>query len=394
MAPRGVTERLFRFGTGNLSTTTVAFSPSGATAYALVGETGMVVPINTSNFSKTASFASGVTGPIDDAVTPDGKSLVVVGGTSGTVSVISTSSTATKKTVKVGSGPNALAILPDSLYAYVVNQADGTVSVVSLASTPTVIKTISLPGCTTASYVAAAPNGNTVYVTCAGNYKLWPITVATNTPAATGIAIPQGGCLGAGCLRQVAITPNGTTAYVPSGNYVYPVTLSSQTVGSGIFLNNSGTSVAISPDGAYVLVGLNNNGCACFTDAVWAIQVSTNTIVDTFSSGADEHYSIAFKPITTPQITSPPLPPGKRGVMYTTTLTAEFGSLPYTWKVVPGSGKLPQGLKLNKHTGAISGTPKNRATSSTFTVQVRDKKNKTLHLRPQSSTQVFSISIS
>ena len=90
------------------------------------------------------------------------------------------------------------------------------------------------------------------------------------------------------------------------------------------------------------------------------------------------------------------LPDGTIGHLYpTTTLSANGGNAPYTWKLVPGSGKLPKGLKLNKRTGVISGTPKKTARSSSFTVEVLDKKIKVKHhhATQNSSTEVLSITI-
>ena len=97
------------------------------------------------------------------------------------------------------------------------------------------------------------------------------------------------------------------------------------------------------------------------------------------------------------QITTTSLPNGTPGVAYpATALAATGGNLPYTWKLATGSGKLPKGLKLNKHTGVISGTPKKSAKSSTFTVEVLDKKIKTKgHPATQNTaTKVLSITVS
>ena len=198
--------------------------------------------------------------------------------------------------------------------------------------------------------------------------------------------MPQGLCLDGGCLYQVAITPNGTTAYVAGGDYVYPVTLASETVGPGIFLGAQGWSVAISPDGSYVLVG-RSDACGCYSDDVFAIQVSTNSLVDTFSSGGYEHFSISFMPgppeYSTLSITSPPsttvyLPGSAVAVPYSTALGAIGGHPPYKWKLVHGLGKLPKGLHLNKSTGAIYGTPSSGDAPGNyaFTVEITDTKVK------------------
>jgi hypothetical protein len=63
------------------------------------------------------------------------------------------------------------------------------------------------------------------------------------------------------------------------------------------------------------------------------------------------------------------LPAGTAGTAYTATLSATGGTAPYTWSVTAGS--LPQGLRLNKATGVISGKPK-RAGTAKFTITVTD----------------------
>ncbi len=95
-------------------------------------------------------------------------------------------------------------------------------------------------------------------------------------------------------------------------------------------------------------------------------------------------------------ITSTSLPNGTVHSEYSGSLTASGGNPPYKWKLAPGSGPLPKGLKLNKTTGVIGGVPKYVGTS-TFTVVVIDTKSvKTAHPpRVQNSASgVFSITIS
>jgi hypothetical protein len=61
-------------------------------------------------------------------------------------------------------------------------------------------------------------------------------------------------------------------------------------------------------------------------------------------------------------ITTTSLPAAMHGSTYTTTLTASGGNPPYMW-----SARLPQGLRINRSTGVISGTPRR---SQTFRVSV------------------------
>jgi hypothetical protein len=93
-------------------------------------------------------------------------------------------------------------------------------------------------------------------------------------------------------------------------------------------------------------------------------------------------------------ITTSSLPSATIGQRYSATLAASGGNPPYTWKVVKGMGSLPKGLKLNKKTGVISGTPSTTAVSSTFTVEVLDTKTKTKPKTQDTETKTFTITVS
>ena len=81
---------------------------------------------------------------------------------------------------------------------------------------------------------------------------------------------------------------------------------------------------------------------------------------------ATEALSITIK--AAPTISTTSLPNGEVSVAYSQTLTATYGTTPYTWSI--SSGALPAGLSLSS-AGVISGTPTTAGTSN-FTVQVAD----------------------
>jgi len=85
--------------------------------------------------------------------------------------------------------------------------------------------------------------------------------------------------------------------------------------------------------------------------------------------------------------TSSPLPAAQVGSLYSQTLAASGGLLPYSWSIATGS--LPSGLALSSSTGVLSGTPSTSGTFN-FTVQVADAGQPT----PQTATKAFSLVVS
>jgi hypothetical protein len=72
------------------------------------------------------------------------------------------------------------------------------------------------------------------------------------------------------------------------------------------------------------------------------------------------------------QITTASLPPATTGVPYSAGLALAGGTAPYSWSLAPGS-TLPKGLKLNKSTAVLSGTPaKTDSGTYSFSVEVVD----------------------
>jgi Putative Ig domain len=110
----------------------------------------------------------------------------------------------------------------------------------------------------------------------------------------------------------------------------------------------------------------------------------TVKVVDsaTTQQSATQAFSI-FIPLT---LESTSLPNGAIGTGYNQSVAVGGGTTPYTWSIT--SGSLPAGLSLSASTGAITGTPANNSTSSTFTVKVVDSSSS-----PQNVSSSFTITI-
>ncbi|HYA24209.1 MAG TPA: Ig domain-containing protein, partial [Terriglobales bacterium] len=105
-------------------------------------------------------------------------------------------------------------------------------------------------------------------------------------------------------------------------------------------------------------------------------------------------FTITVNPPPALTITTTSLPGGTVNTPYPSssspggfTLQASFGTPPYTWSIVSGTGSLPAGLTLSS-SGVISGTPTTVGTSS-FTVQVQDSATP----NPATATRSLSITI-
>ena len=91
-------------------------------------------------------------------------------------------------------------------------------------------------------------------------------------------------------------------------------------------------------------------------------------------------------------ITTTSLPGGSDGHAYATTLAAAGGNPPYRWKLV--AGKLPRGLRLQRSTGTIAGTPRRSDSgTSTFTIEVYNQKPPSGSQTQAAGTRKLSITI-
>lgn len=269
-------------GCASVATLTgVALSPDGSIAYATDSSTGRIIPIDTARFTAGTSFSTGGIGTVFIRVSPDDKYLVAGDVTSKIISVIDLRDTAVKAKIPDTDQPLDVAILPNSSTAYVVN-LDGTVSEVSLSGTPHLTKTIHFPspGCDAGSKPSIAADRTQILVSCSND--LWPINVSGNS-FGTPIQVPGVG--------QLAVTPNGSTAYLTGQGGVTPIELATRRVLNTIPLQDA-YGVAVSPDGKYVAIAED----VANASTVELVSTTTERVVDTFDSGGNGPAWLAFAP--------------------------------------------------------------------------------------------------
>jgi DNA-binding beta-propeller fold protein YncE len=175
---------------------------------------------------------------------------MMLGGTMALTALIGTST--------AQAAPAHRAIGPPAWTAYVTSEAGSTVTPINLATntpgTPIPVGNDPLD-------IAITPNGSTAYVTT-GNSGVTPINLATKT-AETPIKVSF--------PSAIAITPNGTMAYVTTGNSgVTPINLATNTPGTLIPVKCCG-AIAITPNGSTAYVTDTPEG------TVTPINLATNT---------------------------------------------------------------------------------------------------------------------
>ena len=200
--------------------------------------------------------------PYAIAITPDGTTAYVPDSFDGTVTPIRLATGIPGTPIKVAQGPLAIAITPDGKTAYVTSISEdparryvprhGVVTPISLATGAPgrPIKVGQGP-----FGIAITPDGTTAYVANSADSTVTPIRLATGTPG-TPINVAQG-------PLAIAITPDGKTAYVtsaladvtrdlfsPRAGDVTPIRLATGTPGRPIQVGRVPSAIAITPDGA------------------------------------------------------------------------------------------------------------------------------------------------
>jgi hypothetical protein len=137
--------------------------------------------------------------------------------------------------------------------------------------------------------------------------------------------------------------------------------------------DTSSQGVTWSLTGAGTLTGSATTGTT-YNAPSSVTTASTATLTATSKADATKTATLTINLVPPPSISTTSLPAGTVGTAYSATLAVTGGVQPYTWSVTTGA--LPDGLKLDGSTGAITGTPTIIDTNPpSFTVQVTDSAN-------------------
>jgi YVTN family beta-propeller protein len=232
----------------------------------------------------------------------------VVNNESGTVSVINTSTNKVVKTIPVGIRAFCLAINRAASFVYVATYNPNTgKSKISVISTSRNSVVATFPSGET-SHMAFALNGKTAYMTeVAGGYYVSVLNTVTRKYMAP-IKVQSG-------AAGLAVTPNGKFLYVVNAvaGTVSVISLATNKVLTNIALpdlqGSSPEEIAISPDGSTAYVTFYNFLNPSGPSGVQVIETATKTVVNTINicgptvlSESQSRWSLAIRAPVRPRI--------------------------------------------------------------------------------------------
>jgi LPXTG-motif cell wall-anchored protein len=227
----------------------IAVTPDGVKAYVARSALGTmnVVDLETGAVGKAPILVGG--SPLDLAMAPDGRAAYVATDVLGSDPRLTSIATDTDKiawSITLPFVPRAIAVAPDGKTAYAVGPGE-MVSVDLENALHPVGKPLDLDG--RSHTIAITPDGTTAFVGYAQHVQL--VTLKPRLALGDPVTLPDNGLAAA---VPVAIAPDGRTAYAANNDAVYPIDVASGGVGPAIPVNGNSINVAVAPDGKTIYV--------------------------------------------------------------------------------------------------------------------------------------------
>jgi DNA-binding beta-propeller fold protein YncE len=261
---------------GVIAPDAIAITPDSRTVY--VSCPGEVVPVRAGAGTTAKPIRVSSAGAL--AMAADGRTVYVANPDGDTITPISTATDQPGPPIVVGPSPDAMAVTPDGRTVLVLTSTGAT----SVTPVDAVTNRLGTPVAIQGAYaVAVAPGSGTAYVLAMPDSDsqqgfVVPVHIRTST-AGTPIKVGRSPV-------QIAFTPNGKMAYV--ANYasasVTPIRLADGRAESAIPDGKIATRLAVSPDGTTVYLldsnifgGLPCTRPPCASGRVIPIRVATNS---------------------------------------------------------------------------------------------------------------------
>ena len=305
----------------------VAITPNGRTAYATVGYSNAVVPIDLETSTVGASIP--LTCASEIAIVPGRQKAYVTQSCGTTVTPLDLFTNTPGTPIEVGSDPFGIAVSPDGETAYVTTGNGALGSTDSLVpidvNSDTAASPIPLGHAGDATSVVVTPDGTTAFVTMQQADTVVPVDLAAG---AAGTPIPV-----SPNPAWLAVTPDGAKLFVthyalgpnglgdPSPADITPIDVATRTAGPDIVVGSQTGGVVVAADGATAYVSVIAD--ADTAPAVVPIDVATDTAGTPIALPGDS-IGLAIRPQpsadTTPPIvsleTTPASPTGGGGTWF------------------------------------------------------------------------------
>jgi len=210
-----------------------------------------------------------------EAITPDGKRLLVTSPSKQSVYVFDTKSGKQLKIIKVGKASKGIKISPNGAEAYVSNEGENSISVIDLSSDKVVAK---IPTAKMPHNVRFNNDGSIAYVTLQGGAGLGVIDTKLRRVIKI---IPTPGLVGP---HNLDLSKDEKIAFVrDTVNHVAVVDLVKGTVIRLVKVGFGHSGIDVSPDGKYVYTG------AIAGNTVTVIDSKSYAVVKTIKVGKGPH---------------------------------------------------------------------------------------------------------
>jgi YVTN family beta-propeller protein len=255
------TNRVVTTLTGITGPHNVQVSPDGRSVWVTSHEGSYVAVLNSLTYGLRGHVSTG-TGPAHVILTPDGRTAYVTNSMDGTVSAVDTKALKTTATIRVGAYPHGERPSPDGRWVYVANMKGTTVSAIS-TSTGRQVAAIQVGKAPV--QVAFSPDGNYAYVSLNGENAVGKIDVTSRRLVAKTAA-------GSGPV-QTFVTPDGKYLLVADQGSATKPARTLTVIDTGTFRRvasiETGTGahgIAVDPSSAYAYVTNVDDGTVAVVD--------------------------------------------------------------------------------------------------------------------------------
>lgn len=242
-------------------------------------ENGNSITVINASTNEVVTTLTGIEGPHNLQVSPDGATVWVVSGHDNTAVQIDARTYTVLGTTPTGEHPAHIIVSPDGGTVYVTNGGENSVTVID-AATKEVITTI--PVGEFPHGLRPSPDGLWIYVANASDTTLSVIDTTTNERV-TNIEVGERPV-------QVAFDPSGEYVYfsLNGENAVGKVDVASQSLVSTVEIGEGPIQVYVTPDNRYVLAA-NQGTAENPSTTVSIIDVATFAVVETLETGQGAH---------------------------------------------------------------------------------------------------------